>query len=126
MQQHLYEYAVIRFVPKVEREEFLNVGLILFCKRNRYLRVQYQICPRRFTAFQPSVEVGELEETLAHFQAIAAGRKEAGRIGMLDVPERFRWLTAVRSATVQTSRPHPGICNQLDEPFERLFRELVL
>jgi len=126
MQQHLYEYAVIRFVPKVEREEFLNVGLILFCKRSRYLRVQYQICPKRFSAFQPSIELSELEETLAHFQAIAAGRKEVGRIGVLDVPERFRWLTAVRSATVQTSRPHPGICNQLDETFDRLFRELVL
>ena len=97
--KHLYEYAVIRLVPKVEREEFFNVGIILFSKRAKYIKALDKIC---------------------------SGTKEGGPIAALDVPERFRWLTAVRSASIQTSRPHPGFSDDLDQTLEILFRELVL
>ena len=110
--KHLYEYAVIRLVPKVEREEFFNVGIILFSKRAKYIKALYK--------------VDENKLNLHVFDKICSGTKEGGPIAALDVPERFRWLTAVRSASIQTSRPHPGFSDDLDQTLEILFRELVL
>ena len=123
---HLYEYAVIRVVPKVEREEFINVGLILFCKRRRYIRMEFQINEAKFNLFDTEIELDDLHHYLVSFQNTAKGNKLGGRIGQLETPERFRWLTAVRSSVLQTSRPHAGLSEDLDETFEKLFRELVL
>ena len=104
--KHLYEYAVIRLVPKVEREEFLNEDKL-------------------------KLYVSEVDRELvfAHldvFNKICSGAKDGGPIAQLDVPERFRWLTAVRSSCIQTSRPHAGFSDDLDRTLERLFKELVL
>lgn len=121
----LYEYAVIRLVPKVEREEFFNIGLVLFSKKERYIRMDYHLCPDKFRALKCDVDFDEVQQTLENFRKIAAGEKSAGPIAQLDVPERFRWLTAVRSAIIQTSRPHPGKTKDLGMIFERLFEELV-
>jgi len=121
----LYEYAVIRLVPKVEREEFFNVGLVLFSKKANYIRVEYYLCPDKFQLMQSKLEMDEVILNLENFKKIAQGDKAVAPIALLDVPERFRWLTAVKSSVIQTSRPHPGKTKNLDATFERLFNELV-
>lgn len=121
----LYEYAVIRLVPKVEREEFFNIGLVLFSKKEKYIRVEFHICPNKFKLMHSKLDYEEVQKSLENFQKIASGDKDGGPIAQLDIPERFRWLTAVRSSVVQTSRPHPGKSKDLDGTFGRLFEELV-
>jgi len=122
----LYEYAVIRVVPKVEREEFLNVGLILFCKRAKKIKVRFTINELRLAAFAPEIDINQLRSNLDSFVKIGEGLPVGGPIAKFDVPERFRWLTAIRSSVIQTSRPHPGMTAELDKTFERLFEDLVL
>lgn len=125
-EKHLYEYAVIRFVPCIEREEFINVGIILFSKRQKYIRVAFNIDEKKILLFAPEADTDTLCCYLRVFEKICYGDKSGGPIASFDIPERFRWLTAVRSASIQTSRPHPGFSANLDETFECLFRELVL
>ncbi|HMI07559.1 MAG TPA: DUF3037 domain-containing protein [Flavobacterium sp.] len=122
----LYEYAVIRVVPKVEREEFLNVGLILFCKRAKKIKVNFALNENKLRFFAPEIDIDQIRMNLDSFVKIANGLKIGGPIAQFEVPERFRWLTAIRSSVIQTSRPHPGMCKDLDKAFERLFSELVL
>src|SRR5690554_416181 len=124
--KHLYEYAVIRLVPRVEREEFLNVGIILFSKGAKYLNCKFFIDRRKLKLFQSELELEEIEKNLAAFEKICAGSRNGGNVAQWDIPERFRWLTAQRSSSIQTSRPHNGFSDNLDETLERLFRELVL
>lgn len=124
--KHLFEYAVIRVLPKVEREEFVNVGIILFSKRAKYIRMMYQLNEPRLSLFSTELDIELLEETLKSFEKICMGNKNCGVIAQLDIPERFRWLTAMRSSCIQTSRPHPGFSENLDLTVERLFEELVL
>ncbi len=124
--KHLFDYAVIRIVPRVEREEFINAGLIMFCKRAGFLRVQYAVDERKLALYDSEFDLECLYTNLRSFEHICAGAQAGGPIAMLDIPERFRWLTAVRSTTIQTSRPHAGFADDLDATFERLFRELVL
>lgn len=121
----IYEYAVIRLVPKVEREEFFNIGLILFSKREKYIRIQFHICPKKFDLMESKMDLEVVQQNLENFEKVANGAKDGGEIAKLEIPERFRWLTAVRSSVVQTSRPHPGKTKDLDGTFERLFVELV-
>lgn len=121
----LYEYAVIRLVPKVEREEFFNIGLVMFSKKEKYIRVEFYLCADKFNVIKSKLDYQEVSQNLENFKKIAHGEKEGGEIATLDIPERFRWLTAVRSSVVQTSRPHPGKSKNLDATFERLFEELV-
>ena len=124
--KHLFEYAVIRVLPKVEREEFINVGIILFSKRAKYIRMMYRLDAERLNAFSTELDLDFLNETLKSFERICNGNKEAGVIAQFDIPERFRWLTAVRSSCIQTSRPHSGFSDNLDQTIEKLFVELVL
>lgn len=127
MQGHyLYEYAVIRVLPVVEREEFINVGIVLFCKNAKYIKVLYTINQAKLLAFSSDLDIEQLKLNLLSFEKVAMGVKNCGPIAELDVASRFRWLTAVRSSAIQTSRPHPGLCTNLDETAERLFKELVL
>jgi len=121
----IYEYAVIRFVPKVEREEFFNIGLVLFSKKENYIRMEFKICKEKFAAMQPNIDYEEVLENIESFQKVALGTEMRNPISTLNIPERFRWLTAVRSSSIQTSRPHPGKTDNLDRTFERLFKELV-
>jgi hypothetical protein len=123
--KHLYEYAIVRVVPIVEREEFVNAGVILFCKRQRYVRMQYQLQEEKILALMPNADLDEIRKNLEAFFKISGGAKDAGPIALLDPTDRFRWLTAVRSASIQTSRPHPGICEDLDKAFDKLFLEMV-
>jgi hypothetical protein len=121
----IYEYAVIRLVPKVEREEFFNIGLVMFSKKEKYIRVEFYLCPDKFRLMHSKLDYDDIIKNLESFQKIANGEKDAGPIAQLDIPERFRWLTAVRSSVVQTSRPHPGKSKDLDKTFGKLFEELV-
>ena len=121
----IYEYAVIRLVPKVEREEFFNIGLIMFSKREKYIRFEFHLCTEKFKSMKSKLEFDSISQNLANFKHVASGENEGGPIALLDIPERFRWLTAVRSSVIQTSRPHPGKTQDLDGTFERLFEELV-
>lgn len=121
--QYLYEYAVIRYVPRVEREEFVNVGLVMMCKRRRWLRVRLHVCEERLKALFPKCDIEGLRRQLTGFERVAGGC--AGPIGTLEAHERFRWLTAVRSASLTTSRPHPGLTDNLQASFDRLFADLV-
>jgi hypothetical protein len=121
----IYEYAVIRLVPKVEREEFFNIGLVMFSKKENYIRVEFYLCPDKFRLMHSKLDYDDIIQNLESFQKIANGEKDAGPIAQLDIPERFRWLTAIRSSVVQTSRPHPGKSKDLDKTFGKLFEELV-
>lgn len=119
----VYEYAVIRFCPAVEREEFLNIGLVMMCKKRRWLRSRATLDRERLRAMFPKADLDQLESQLKGFDRVASGRPSP--IGVLEPHERFRWLTAVRSACITTSRPHPGLTHDLDSTFERLYAELV-
>ncbi|NCI49305.1 DUF3037 domain-containing protein [Sediminibacterium roseum] len=122
----LFEYAVIRIVPRVEREEFLNVGVVLYCKDAAFLRVKYFVEENKLKALCGATEIAQLKQYLAAFEAICNGNSNAGPIARLDAPSRFRWLTATRSTVVQTSRVHPGLCKDPSETLQRLYEQLVL
>jgi hypothetical protein len=124
-EQQVYEYAVIRVLPQVEREEFFNVGIVMFCKHRKFIRMHYHFNTAKLALFQTELSADQIEQNLAAFQKISLGDKQAGTIAQEEPAERFRWLTAVRSSCIQTSRPHPGLSSNLDETFERLFQELV-
>jgi len=123
--KHLFEYAVIRVVPCVEREEFLNVGVILYCSAQGFLQTRFALNEGRLRAFSGALDVDELETRLHAFERICAGRREGGPIGQLTISARFRWLTATRSTVVQTSAVHPGLCADAGQTLERLFEQLV-
>lgn len=125
-ENHLYEYAVIRVVPKVEREEFINVGIILFSKRADYLQLKYRLNRDRINAFEHELDLDEIEHNLKGLQQIAQQRCNHSEIAKLISPERFRWLTAVKSSVIQTSRPHVGKTNDLEEALNHLFNEYVI
>ncbi|MCA6068516.1 DUF3037 domain-containing protein [Chryseobacterium sp. RG1] len=121
----IYEYAVIRLVPKVEREEFFNIGLVMFSKKEKFIKVAFYLCPDKFRYMHSKLDYDDIIQNLESFQKIANGDKNGGPIAQLEIPERFRWLTAVRSSVVQTSRPHPGKSKDLEKTFGKLFEELV-
>ena len=125
-EKHLYEYAVIRVVPQVEREEFLNVGVILFCKKAKFIKVLYTINALKLELFSKELDVEQLQLNIEALAKIAHGEKQAGPIAQFDIPSRFRWLTALRSSVIQTSRPHAGLCDDLELTIQRLFEEMVL
>jgi hypothetical protein len=122
----LYEYAVIRIVPRVEREEFLNVGVVLYCRDQKYLKSAYHLNEKRIRLFCDKLDIQEVEEYLKTFERICAGEVNAGPIAKLPIAERFRWLTARRSTIIQTSKVHPGFTNNAQETLNKLFRQLVL
>lgn len=125
-EKHLFEYAVIRIVPRVERQEFLNVGVILFCKSKKFLDAAYHIEKSKLLAFCEKAEIEEIESYLETFVAIAQGQKTSSIISSLPLAERFRWLTAKRSTILQTSAVHPGFCIDPAETLEKLFRQMVM
>ncbi len=125
-QKHLFEYAVIRVMPRVEREEFLNIGVIVYCAKQKFLRARYQLDYDRLHAFYTGLDISELEEHLCSFKRICLGDNAAGPIGKLDIASRFRWLTATRSTILQTSKVHPGMSDDALVTLDRLFNQLVL
>jgi Protein of unknown function (DUF3037). len=123
---HLFEYAIIRVVPRVEREEFLNVGVILYCPGKKFLQCMFTLDEERLKAFSPHIDIEELREHLCALQQICHGGTNGGPIGKLDDASRFRWLTATRSTIVQSSKVHPGLCDDPAETLSRLHAKMVL
>jgi hypothetical protein len=123
---HLYEYAVIRVMPRVEREEFLNVGVIIYTRKPKFLEAVYHMDEKRLAAFCSHLDLTDLEANLNSFVRICKGDADAGPIAKLDNAGRFRWLTATRSTIVQCSKVHPGFCHDPKETLDKLFQQLVL
>ncbi|GAB2696671.1 hypothetical protein GCM10011495_28770 [Hymenobacter frigidus] len=122
---HVFEYAVLRVVPRVEREEFLNIGVILYCRSLGFLETRCALPAARLRAFAPDLEQEEITARLHAFERICQGRATGGTIGQLPIAERFRWLTATRSTVVQCSPVHPGRCADAADTLTRLFAQLV-
>jgi hypothetical protein len=122
----LFEYAVIRIVPRVEREEFLNVGVVLYCADQKFLQAVFEINEARIKAFYPETNLELLHSYLCAFKLICAADPAGGPISQLPIAERFRWLTAARSTILQTSGVHSGLCLDAQQTLEGLYNGLVL
>jgi hypothetical protein len=125
-ENQLFEYAVIRVVPRVEREEFLNVGVILYCRDQKFLQSLYHLNEKRIQHFCDQLDIEEVQKYLETFERICSGEITAGPIAKLPIAERFRWLTATRSTIIQTSKVHPGFTKNAEETLHKLFGQLVL
>lgn len=125
-ENHLFEYAVIRMVPHVEREEFINVGVILLCARQKFLKALFMVDEPLLNALCKHLDISEIKNYIDSFDRICQGTADSGPIGKLPVADRFRWLTAARSTVLQTSRVHPGLCTDPAEMLTHLYNNLVL
>ena len=121
-----FEYAIIRLVPKVEREEFFNVGVLLFSKQKKFLGIKYHIDLEKLNAFAPEIEITVLNAYLNAWKLICDGAPSGGKIGTLELSDRFRWLTACRSTIIQSSKTHPGLCKNPEEALQDIFEKYVL
>jgi hypothetical protein len=123
-----FDYAIVRVVPRVERDEFVNAGVIVFCRTRRFLGARVALDARRLAALAPWLDIGEVDQYLATIPLICAGGPGSGPIGALPLAERFHWLVAPRSAMIQTSPVHTGLCDspaaQLDWLLESVVRPL--
>lgn len=120
-----YDYAVFRVVPRVEREEFVNVGVIVSCPAKDFLEARVELDEQRLMALDSSLDVESIRAHLATIPAICAGGEQAGPIGQLSQRERFHWLVAPRSTTIQTSPVHTGSCKDPTEVLEHLVDTMV-
>ena len=121
-----YEYAIIRVVPKVEREEFFNVGVLLFSKRKKFLGVKYHIDQKKLVAFSEDLDITMLNNHLKAWEYVCNGFPEGGAIGQFEISDRFRWLAASRSTIIQSSKTHPGLCTNPEDELKQLFNTFVL
>lgn len=121
-----FKYAIIRVVPKVEREEFFNVGAIVFCKRKKFLDIKYNISETKLKAFSCEVELELLNEYLKAWKLICEGSPVSGKIGQLELSERFGWLTANRSTIIQSSITYSGLDSDPHKALEEIFKRHVL
>ncbi len=121
----LYEYAVIRVLPRVDREEFINVGVIVYCQSLEYLRAECSIDESRLLPFAAGSDLTEVREHLSSVCRICSGSEDSGPIGKMSLGERFRWLTAPRSTVVQTSPVHTGFTDDPDLTLKKLVSKLV-
>lgn len=121
----LFEYAIIRVVPRVEREEFFNIGVIVYCAAAGFLQIKYALNEKKIAAFCEDIDTDDLQKRLDVFEKICLADKAAGVIADLPIASRFRWLTAVRSTTVQTSPVHPGLSDNLTATLDKLFKSLI-
>ena len=124
-EKHLYDYAVIRVLPRVDREEFINVGVILYCPSLNFLRATCRFDEGRLLAFAGDADLSEVREHLGSLCRICSGSEDSGPIGKMSLGERFRWLTAPRSTVVQTSPVHTGFTNDPSQTLEKLLAQLV-
>ena len=120
-----FDYATIRVVPRVERGEFINVGVIVFCLSRKLLLSKIDLAPARLSALWPAIDFSAVHEHLEAFPRICAGDPDAGPIARLSVRERFHWLVAPRSTMIQISPVHSGLCESPEAALEDLFERLV-
>jgi hypothetical protein len=124
--KYTFEYAIIRLVPKVEREEFFNVGVLLFSKQKKFLGIKYHVDLQKLSAFAPEIETTVLNAYLNAWKLISDGNVAGGKIGALEISDRFRWLAACRSTIIQSSKTHPGLCKNPEEALQDVFEKYVL
>jgi Protein of unknown function (DUF3037) len=121
----MYDYAIIRVVPKVEREEFVNVGVIVSCAVQKFLEARVELDEQRLLALDSTVDMDRIRDHLGAIPLICAGGTQSGPIGQLSQRERFHWLVATRSAIIQTSRVHTGSCQHLAAVIDHLLNTMV-
>jgi len=120
-----YDYAVVRVVPRVDREEFINAGVILFSKARHFLAARVEVNEDRLRSLAPAVDVVLVRRHLEAIPRICAGEEDAGPIAQLSQSERFQWLVAPRSTMIQISPVHGGLCDDPAARLEELFQWLV-
>jgi hypothetical protein len=121
----MYDYAIIRVVPKVEREEFVNVGVIVSCATQKFLEARVELDEQRLLAIDSTLDMDLIRDHLGAIPIICAGGAQSGPIGQLSQRERFHWLVAPRSTMIQTSRVHTGFCPQLAAVLDHLLDTMV-
>ena len=121
-----FSYAVLRVVPRVERGEQFNAGVLVFCRPLGYLGVLTHLDEKKLAALAPDLDPAAVRAHLEAIERIAAGDADAGPIARLDPTQRFHWLVSPSSTIIQPSEVHTGLCGEPGEQLERLFRELVL
>ena len=121
-----YDYALVRLVPHVERGEYINVGVILFCRTQRFLGALIHLDEQRALALAPRLDLEFVSQHLDRIPLICAGGEQAGSIGRLSQSERFHWLVSPRSTIIQTSPVHSGLCSDPAATLEKLFKQMVL
>lgn len=119
-----FDYAVVRVVPRVEREEFVNAGVIVFCLEKGFLGARMKIDAVRLKALWPELDVELVRQHLEAIPKICAGDPSAGPIARLSLRERFHWLVAPRSTIIQISPVHSGICESPEQSLEQLFERM--
>lgn len=121
-----FDYAVLRIVPRVDREEFLNAGLLMFCLAHKFLDARVHVDAALVRAFAPGLDVDAAWQHLQAFPKICSGDPNAGPVARLTLRQRFHWMTAPRSTIIQVSAVHCGMCDSPSATFEQLFQQLVL
>lgn len=120
-----FDYAILRVVPRVERQEFINAGVVAFCLEKRYLAARIRLDGNRLLALWPDADVDLAREHLEAVRRICEGDPEAGPIATLSQRERFHWITAPRSTIIQSSPIHTGVCDETDALLDRLVERFL-
>ena len=120
-----FDYAIVRVVPRVEREEFINTGVILFCRTERFLGALIELNTERLRVLAPDVDLLPVQRHLNLIPLVCSGGTEAGSIGRLSQSERFHWLVSPRSTIIQTSPVHSGICSDPEAALQHLLETMV-
>lgn len=121
-----YDYAIIRVVPRVERGERINVGIILFCRTRSFLGILTHLDESRLLALAPDIDLEAVREQLRLFDLIGVGNAEAGGLARMSLSERFHWLVSPRSTIIQTSPVHCGLCSDPEATLKHLLQSMVL
>lgn len=121
-----FDYAIVRVVPRVEREEFFNAGVILFCAAQRFLQARLELDRARLQVLAPGLDAEMIENHLQAIPLLCAGGMSAGPVGALGQTARFHWLAAPRSTIIQTSAVHSGLCHEPSLALDKLFETMVL
>lgn len=124
-ERHSFDYAVVRLVPHTEREEFINVGVILSSQSAHFLKAAFEMDAERLRALAPELDIEEIQAHLEAIRLICEGGERAGPIGRLPRRARFDWLVAPRSTIIQTSAVHAGLCSDPQKALEHLLRKMV-
>jgi hypothetical protein len=121
-----FDYAILRVVPRVERQEFINAAVVVFCLEKRYLAARVHLDPARLTALWPEADFELIRQHLEAIPRICAGDATAGPIATLSQRERFHWLTSPRSTVIQPSPVHTGVCDGAEDLLDRLAKQFLL
>jgi hypothetical protein len=121
-----FEYAVLKVIPRVERGECMNAGVILYCQADRFLDARVHLDASRLRALDPDADLDAVRAHLESFRSVCAGGAKTGAVGQLPLRERFGWLVAPRSTVVQPSEVHTGLTDDPEAELERLLRRMVL